>query len=74
MTRETWRKFGNQALIWLLIVFAVAGALYFIGDEIPSRRAMVVMVVGGWILTWIIMRVKPDYYDRKRSKVPASVD
>jgi uncharacterized membrane protein len=71
MTRATWRKFANQAGRWLVTVFAVVGILVFIGDEMPSRVAIVVMLAAGWVVTWIILRRNPTYFDRKASKATA---
>ena len=74
MTRETWRKFGTQVVVWTLALFAGQAVLYYAGREPQSLSTVVGLVLGGSAVMWLMLRVNPHYYDRKRSKVPASVD
>ena len=68
MTRETWRKFGVHAGLWTLAVFAAEAAIYYMGNTPDSFGNVVLLNVLGWTVTWVILRIKPSYYDSSREK------
>ena len=67
MDAETWRRFANQAGLWLLTVFAAYGALFYAGFAMPSLPMALLTVAIGWVGTWVALRINPTYYDRNRA-------
>ena len=68
MTRETWRKFGNNALTWLLTVFAMQALTYYMGGEPASLPIVVFMTVVPWAFTWTMLWFRPHYLDSRSEK------
>ena len=67
MSATTWRKFGNQAFLWLLIMLAVQAVMYYAGWTPPPLPVVSATVVLGWAVMWVILRKNPNYYHRPRT-------
>ena len=68
MTRETWRKFGNNALMWLLIVLAMQSVTYYMGGEPASLPMVAFITVVPWAFNWTMLWFRPHYLDSRSEK------
>jgi len=64
-SRWPWRTIAYQCGQWGVILLAVQGVLFSIGSTPMSVRDLAVVFIGGCVVTALMLRRNPAYYDRR---------